>query len=159
MPKIFRLTSKGKLSEAIFKGETINTPSMLCVEDAIDGLKWAAIIGGQPELISRAEANLAAVAAWVAKHAVDRFPRRGRAPAPAPRSASKFADAWFTALSREAQAEFVKKSPRCSKRKTSPTTSPAIATRRRACASGAAPRSSTPTSPRCCPGSTGPTAS
>src|ERR1700761_9462918 len=55
LPKIFRLTSKGKLNEAIFKGETINTPSMLCVEDAIDGLRWAAEIGGQVELIRRAE--------------------------------------------------------------------------------------------------------
>ena len=67
LPKIFRLTSKGKLSEGIFRGETINTPSMLCVEDAIDGLRWAERIGGLPALIARSEANLAAVAAWVAR--------------------------------------------------------------------------------------------
>src|SRR6266852_8955934 len=65
LPKLFRLTSKGKLNEAIFKGETINTPSMLCVEDAIDGLRWAAAIGGLPALIRRAEDNEAALAAWV----------------------------------------------------------------------------------------------
>jgi phosphoserine aminotransferase len=65
LPKIFRLTSGGKLAEGIFKGETINTPSMLCVEDALDGLRWAERIGGLPALIARSEANLAAVAAWV----------------------------------------------------------------------------------------------
>ena len=65
LPKIFRLTSGGKLTEGVFSGETINTPSMLCVEDALDGLRWAERIGGLPALIARSEANLAAVAAWV----------------------------------------------------------------------------------------------
>jgi phosphoserine aminotransferase len=65
LPKIFRLTSKGKISEGVFKGETINTPSMLCVEDALDGLRWAQRVGGLPALIARSEANLAAFAAWV----------------------------------------------------------------------------------------------
>jgi phosphoserine aminotransferase len=68
LPKIFRLTSGGKLIEGIFKGETINTPSMLCVEDALDGLRWAESVGGLDGLIGRSEANLAAVARWVAKH-------------------------------------------------------------------------------------------
>ncbi len=67
LPKIFRLTKGGKLIEGIFKGETINTPSMLCVEDALDGLRWAEAIGGLPALIARSEANLAAVADWVAR--------------------------------------------------------------------------------------------
>src|SRR4051812_13355900 len=67
LPKVFRLTSGGKLSEGIFRGETINTPSMLCVEDALDGLRWAESIGGLPALIRRSEANLAAIAAWVAR--------------------------------------------------------------------------------------------
>ena len=67
MPKIFRMTSGGKLIEGIFKGETINTPSMLCVEDAIDGLKWAEEIGGLKALIARSEGNLAAIAKWVEK--------------------------------------------------------------------------------------------
>jgi phosphoserine aminotransferase len=56
MPKIFRLSSGGKLSEGIFKGETINTPSMLCVEDALDGLRWAESVGGLQGLIARSEA-------------------------------------------------------------------------------------------------------
>jgi phosphoserine aminotransferase len=67
LPKIFRLTSGGKLIEGVFKGETINTPSMLCVEDAVDGLRWAASVGGLDGLIARSEANLAAVADWVAR--------------------------------------------------------------------------------------------
>jgi len=67
MPKIFRLTKGGKLIEGVFKGETINTPSMLCAEDALDGLRWAESVGGLPALIARSEANLAAVAAWVAR--------------------------------------------------------------------------------------------
>lgn len=67
LPKIFRMTSGGKLSEGIFRGETINTPSMLCVEDAIDGLKWAEEIGGLKALIARSEGNLAAIADWVGR--------------------------------------------------------------------------------------------
>ena len=65
LPKIFRLVSKGKLAEGIFQGETINTPSMLAVEDALDGLRWAESIGGLPALIARSQANLAAIAKWV----------------------------------------------------------------------------------------------
>jgi phosphoserine aminotransferase len=59
LPKLFRLTSKGKLAEGIFAGETINTPSMLAVEDALDGLAWAEAIGGLPALIERCRTNLA----------------------------------------------------------------------------------------------------
>src|SRR5438552_12271672 len=67
LPKIFQLSKGGKLIDGIFKGDTINTPSMLCVEDALDGLRWAEAIGGLPALIARSEANLAAIAAWVAR--------------------------------------------------------------------------------------------
>ena len=67
MPKIFRLTQGGKLIEGVFKGETINTPSMLCVEDAIDGLNWAQSVGGLEGLIARSEANLAAIANWAGR--------------------------------------------------------------------------------------------
>src|ERR1700722_1566479 len=67
LPKVFRLTSGGKLSEGIFIGETINTPSMLCVEDALDGLRWAESIGGLPGLIARCKANLAVIAQWVGR--------------------------------------------------------------------------------------------
>ncbi|MCA8906283.1 MAG: phosphoserine aminotransferase, partial [Rhodospirillaceae bacterium] len=67
LPKIFRLTKGGKLIGGIFKGETINTPSMLCVEDAVDALTWAEGIGGLPALMARSEANLAAITDWVAR--------------------------------------------------------------------------------------------
>lgn len=65
MPKVFRMTKGGKLNEDIFEGVTINTPSMLCVEDAIDGLKWAESIGGLPALLDRVTANNSALDAWV----------------------------------------------------------------------------------------------
>jgi phosphoserine aminotransferase len=65
LPKIFRLTSRGKLIEGIFTGETINTPSMLVIEDYIDALAWAEQIGGLQGLMARSAANAAAVAAWV----------------------------------------------------------------------------------------------
>jgi phosphoserine aminotransferase len=65
MPKLFRLTKNGKLINGIFEGATINTPSMLAVEDAVDALRWAESIGGLPGLIDRSEANLAAMTRWV----------------------------------------------------------------------------------------------
>ena len=65
MPKIFRLTKGGKLMAGVFKGETINTPSMLAVEDAVDGLQWAKSVGGLKGLIGRADRNAAAIAGWV----------------------------------------------------------------------------------------------
>lgn len=67
LPKIFRMTKGGKLIEGIFTGETINTPSMLAVEDYIDALEWAKSLGGYKGLMARADANLAAVEAWIAK--------------------------------------------------------------------------------------------
>jgi phosphoserine aminotransferase len=98
LPKIFRLTKGGKLIEGIFEGETINTPSMLCVEDALDGLRWAEQIGGLPALIARSEANLAAITAWVERaHWVEFL-----AEAPTTRSSTsiclKLIAPWFTAL-------------------------------------------------------------
>ncbi|WP_334176571.1 phosphoserine transaminase [Pseudoxanthobacter sp.] len=65
LPKIFRLLAKGKLNEGIFVGETINTPSMLCVEDYLDGLNWAKSVGGLKGLNARADANFATIDAWV----------------------------------------------------------------------------------------------
>jgi phosphoserine aminotransferase len=65
MPKVFRLTKAGKLNQSIFEGSTINTPSMLCVEDAIDGLSWAESIGGLKGLIARSQANLEIVEHWI----------------------------------------------------------------------------------------------
>ncbi len=65
LPKIFRLTKGGKLIEGIFRGDTINTPSMLCVEDVLDALEWAQRIGGGAALMARSRENLAAVSRWV----------------------------------------------------------------------------------------------
>jgi phosphoserine aminotransferase len=65
LPKIFQLAKKGKVDEALFTGATINTPSMICVEDYLDALNWAESIGGLEGLKKRSEANLAAVANWV----------------------------------------------------------------------------------------------
>ena len=67
LPKLYRMTKDGKISEGIFKGETINTPSMLAVEDALDALKWAQGAGGLAGLVKRSEANLKAISDWVAK--------------------------------------------------------------------------------------------
>jgi phosphoserine aminotransferase len=67
IPKIFRMVARGAVNEGIFEGETINTPSMLVVEDAIDGLKWAQSIGGLPALVERCEGNLALVTEWQRK--------------------------------------------------------------------------------------------
>jgi phosphoserine aminotransferase len=66
LPKIFRMTKGGKISEDIFEGATINTPSMLCVEDYLDALNWGKSVGGLNGLIGRADANAKAVADWVA---------------------------------------------------------------------------------------------
>ncbi len=67
LPKIFRMTKGGELNEGIFEGATINTPSMLCVEDYLDALNWAKSIGGLDGLMQRADANLATIAKWVDK--------------------------------------------------------------------------------------------
>ncbi len=104
MPKIFRLTSGGKLIEGIFRGDTINTPSMLCVEDALDGLAWARGVGGLPGLVARSEANLAAVAEWVAASGTWHF----LAADPRTRSCTAICIApsapWFAALDPPARA-------------------------------------------------------
>ncbi|MBD2347204.1 phosphoserine transaminase [Anabaena subtropica] len=109
IPKIFRLSQKGKLIEGIFKGDTINTPSMLCVEDALDALIWAESIGSLSGLIGRSEANLAAIAQWVEQSSWADF----LAEKPETRSCTsiclKIVDAAFASLSAEDQAKFAKK--------------------------------------------------
>ena len=67
MPKVFRMVTSGKVDEALFRGATINTPSMLCVEDAIFALEWARSVGGKKGLVSRSAANLNAVSNWIEK--------------------------------------------------------------------------------------------
>jgi len=68
LPKIFRMKKSGKVNVSIFEGDTINTPSLLCVEDYLDALQWAASVGGLQGLIARSEANLKVVEDWVAKN-------------------------------------------------------------------------------------------
>ncbi|MGQ2905117.1 MAG: phosphoserine transaminase [Neoaquamicrobium sediminum] len=108
LPKIFRLTKGGKLIEGIFKGETINTPSMLCVEDYIDALEWAVSIGGLDGLVQRADANFAVIDAFVEKS-----PWLGHlAVEPSTRSNTSvclsIVDPDIVALDKEAQAAFAK---------------------------------------------------
>jgi phosphoserine aminotransferase len=108
VPKLFQLTSAGKVNEGIFRGETINTPSLLCVEDAIDSLRWAESVGGLAGLIGRTEANFAAIAGWAANSSWAGF----LAEDPAARSPTsvclKFTDPRFTGLAAERQAALAK---------------------------------------------------
>lgn len=109
MPKIFLLTKSGKLIDGIFSGETINTPSMLAVEDAIDGLRWAESIGGLPKLIERSNTNLKVISDWVAESSWAGF----LAERPEINSNTsiclKIIDPAYTCLSADEQAERAKK--------------------------------------------------
>ena len=108
LPKIFRLTKGGKLNEGIFEGETINTPSMLCVEDYLDTLLWAQSLGGLKALIAKADANTKVIADWVARTPWVAF----LAENPAIRSNTsvclRVVDPVVTKLSSDAQAAFAK---------------------------------------------------
>ena len=109
LPKIFRLTKGGKLNEGIFEGSTINTPSMLCVEDYIDTLEWGRSLGGVSGLVERADANANALAQWVERTDWIDF----LAEDPATRSNTSvclsIADPAFAALSADEQRGFVKR--------------------------------------------------
>jgi phosphoserine aminotransferase len=108
LPKIFRLTKGGKLNEGIFRGETINTPSMLCVEDALDGLRWAESLGGLEALIARSRANLAAVTDWVnARDWID-FLVADAASRSSTSICLRITDSWFAALDEAGQKQAVK---------------------------------------------------
>jgi phosphoserine aminotransferase len=108
LPKIFRLTKGGKLNEGIFAGETINTPSMLCVEDYLDTLQWAKSIGGLAATIARSDANAKTLGAWVATtpwidHLAKNFAERSNTSV-----CLKVIDAAVTRLSLDEQAAFAK---------------------------------------------------
>jgi len=108
MPKIFRMTKGGKLNEGIFKGETINTPSMLCVEDALDALKWFESLGGGPALVARAGANLAAIEAWVDRTAWVDFLARDKATRSSTSVCLSIVDPDVASLPEERQSAFTK---------------------------------------------------
>jgi phosphoserine aminotransferase len=134
LPKIFRLTSGGKLIEGIFQGETINTPSMLCVEDYIDALNWAKAVGGLAGLIGRADKNAGALNAFVDKSTW--LSKRARTPP----SASPFLIpmCWRSMLMLRRIS--LRALPQLWRRRASPSTSAPTATPPQACASGAARR-------------------
>ncbi|HEY4193529.1 MAG TPA: phosphoserine transaminase, partial [Mesorhizobium sp.] len=109
LPKIFRLTSNGKLIEGIFKGETINTPSMLCVEDYLDALIWAKDIGGLDALVARADKNAAVIdrfvqkSSWLGHLAADEASRSNTS------VCLSIVDPEITALDADGQAAFAKR--------------------------------------------------
>src|SRR6266545_212663 len=109
LPKIFRMTKGGKLNEGIFEGETINTPSMLCVEDYLDALNWAKSIGGLKALIARADANTKVLSDWKAKTPWIDFLAKETSIRSNTSVCLKFTDPAITSLTADAQAEFSKK--------------------------------------------------
>ena len=109
LPKLFRLTKGGKLIEGIFTGETINTPSMLAVEDALDGLKWAQSIGGGAALMRRVGDNAAAIAAWVEATPWVEFLARDAAIRSPTSVCLRIVDPWFSGLDDERRAAAAKR--------------------------------------------------
>ena len=109
LPKIFRMTKGGKLNAGIFEGETINTPSMLCVEDYLDALGWAKSVGGLKALIARADANTKVLADWKAKTTWVDFLAKDAAIRSNTSVCMKVVDSAITSLSADAQADFSKK--------------------------------------------------
>ena len=101
LPKIFRLTKDGKLSEGLFKGETINTPSMLCVEDYLDTLAWAKSVGGLPGLIERVNRNANIIEGWVRQTAWVDYVAREDGNRSTTSVCLSIVDDWFTKLSIE----------------------------------------------------------
>jgi phosphoserine aminotransferase len=109
LPKIFRMTKGGKLIDGIFTGATINTPSLLCVEDALDSLAWAEKVGGLKATIQRSEANLASIARWVERTAWVDFLAARKEIRSCTSICLQIVDAWFKGLSQEDRAAAAKK--------------------------------------------------
>lgn len=109
LPKIFRMTKGGQLISGLFSGATINTVSMLCIEDALDGLKWAESIGGLSGLIQRSQANLASLAAWVDQSDWIDFLAEDTETRSNTSICLKIIAPWYTALPSDQQAKLAKK--------------------------------------------------
>ena len=109
LPKIFRMTKGGKINDAIFAGETINTPSMLALEDYLDALTWAEGLGGLKNLIARSQHNLGVLDRWVRKSDWAAFLAREQGSRSNTSVCLKIIDPWFTALGADAQADAAKK--------------------------------------------------
>jgi phosphoserine aminotransferase len=109
MPKIFRMTKGGKIIAGIFEGETINTPSMLCVEDYLDALNWSKSVGGLDALIARADANAKVLADWKARTPWIDFLATDKTIRSNTSVCMKVVDPAITALPADAQADFAKK--------------------------------------------------
>lgn len=108
LPKIFQMSKDGKLIDGIFVGETINTPSMLAVEDALDGLKWAEQVGGLKALIERSEKNLKVLTDWVEKSDWIEFLCADKSIRSCTSVTFKIRDSWYQNLTAEAQAKALK---------------------------------------------------
>jgi phosphoserine aminotransferase len=108
LPKIFRLTKGGKIIEDIFAGATINTPSMLAVEDQLDALEWADSIGGLAALVSRSEANLTEIARWVEASDWAEFLAKDPQTLSSTSICIGIKDSWFQALDDQAKSALVK---------------------------------------------------
>jgi phosphoserine aminotransferase len=109
LPKIFRMTKGGKLNAGIFEGETINTPSMLCVEDYLDALAWGKSIGGLKALMARADANTKVLADWKARTPWIDFLAKDAATRSNTSVCLKFTDPAITSLTPDLQADFCKR--------------------------------------------------
>jgi phosphoserine aminotransferase len=109
LPKIFRMTKGGKLNAGIFEGETINTPSMLCVEDYLDALAWGKSIGGLKALMARADANTRVLADWKARTPWIDFLAKDAATRSNTSVCLKFTDPAITSLTPDLQADFCKR--------------------------------------------------
>ncbi|MBS0469598.1 MAG: phosphoserine transaminase [Proteobacteria bacterium] len=109
LPKIFRMTKGGKIVDGIFEGETINTPSMLALEDYLDALTWAEGIGGLKGLIARSQANLGVLDRWVRECGWADFLAREQGARSNTSVCLKIVDPWFQGLGEDAQADAAKK--------------------------------------------------